>query len=482
MTYVSLEFYLFLTLILVLYYIIPLHLRWIILLVGSVAFYTILSRESFWLLLITLLLSYGAGLLIDCTREKNTTLNRHIQKLILLVSLLAVTIPWLLIKNGTFLLGNLSFEWIVPLGISFYTLQIISYLADVYHGKIHAQKNPAKYALFVLFFPQIVQGPIPRYGQLAEQLYIGHLFDDKTFVRGTQLILWGFFIKLMIADRAAIVVNTVFDSPSKYMGCYVLVAGILYSIELYADFLSCVTISQGIAGLFGISLTDNFMRPYFSTSIKEFWRRWHISLSEWLRDYIYIPLGGSRNGKIMKYVNLVITFAVSGIWHGSGYKFLFWGMMHAAYQTVGDLTAPAQNRFYQLLRLSPESGTRKMVQRIGVFFWVTLAWIIFRADSLRVGLKMIKNLFYIQNPWIFFNDSLLRLGLSWKEWCVLLLSILVLLCVDYMQEKGFRIREIILKKSVYIRWFLYIVAVLCIMIYGVYGFGYQAQDFIYGGF
>lgn len=433
MTYVSLEFYIFVILILFLYYIVPLHFRWMILLVGSVTFYSILCGEGFWLLLITVLLSYGSGLLISFLRKKYAKLHLRLQRIVLLLSLIVMIAPWFLIKNGSFLLSSSVFALIVPLGISFYTLQIISYLADIYTGKIDAQKNLAKYALFILFFPQIIQGPIPRYAQLAEQLYAGHLFDEKKFVKGTQLILWGFFIKFMIADRAAIVVNTVFDNPSKYLGWYVLIAGFLYSITLYADFLSCVTISQGIAGLFGIKLMDNFMRPYFSTSIKEFWRRWHISLSEWLRDYIYIPLGGSKKGKFKKYVNLIVTFAFSGLWHGSGYKFIFWGMIYVTYQIVGDLSAPIRNRLYQMFRLSTKSGTRKMIQRIGVFFWLSLAQIIFRATSLRLGLQMIKSILYIQNPWILFDGSLLRLGLSWKEWSVLILSIMMLLCVEYMQ-------------------------------------------------
>lgn len=481
MTYVSLGFYPFLVLLLLVYYIMPLRFRWLILLAGSVGFYILLSGEGFLLLLLTIFLSYGAGLLLAFLREKQNK-PVFLQKMVLTVSVLAVMTPWFLIKNGSFLWGNTIFGRIVPLGISFYTLQIVSYLADVHSGRIAAQKNPAKYALFVLFFPQIVQGPIPRYAQLAQQLYSGHLFDEKKFVKGMQLILWGFFLKFMIADRASIVVNLIFDNPSQYMGCYVLTAGALYSIELYADFLSCVTISQGIAGLFGIDLTDNFLRPYLATSIKDFWRRWHISLSAWLRDYIYIPLGGSRKGKIRKYGNLLITFVFSGIWHGSGYKFLFWGMMHAAFQVVGDLTAPIKSRCYRLLRLSEESGTRRMIQRIGVFFWVTLAWIIFRADSLRSGLEMIKNLFSTWNPWIFVDGSLLHLEVSGKEWCVLMLSILILFFVDHLQEKGIPIRDGILKKAVYVRWTLYIAVILCIMLFGVYGYGYQTQDFIYGGF
>lgn len=481
MTYVSLGFYLFLALLLLVYFIMPLRFRWVVLLAGSTAFYILLSWDGFPMLLFTLLLSYGAGLLLAFLKERPQT-SVLLQKSVLAVSILLVMAPWFVIKNGSFLLGHAIWGHIVPLGISFYTLQIVSYLADVHSGRISAQKNPAKYALFVLFFPQIVQGPMPRYAQLADQLYEGHLFDEKQFVKGMQLILWGFFLKFLIADRASIVVNVIFENPSQYQGSYVLVAAVLYSIELYADFLSCVTLSQGIAGLFGIGLADNFLRPYFATSIKDFWRRWHISLSTWLRDYIYIPLGGARKGKFRKYGNLIIVFGFSGIWHGSGYKFLFWGMIYAAFQVVGDLTAPIKDRGYQLFRLSEESGTRRLIQRIGVFFWVTLAQIIFRADHLRSGLLMIKNLFSLWNPWILVDGSMLRLGVNGKEWCVLILSVLILFLVDYMQEKGVHIREGILQKAVYVRWGLYIAAILFIMIFGVYGYGYQTRDFIYGGF
>ncbi len=481
MMYISLGFYAFLALLLIIYYAVPLRFRWEVLLAGSIAFYAVLSKDGFWILIISGFLSYASGLVIYYLRGKYAESHRFLQRMTLILSLLVVVIPWFLVKNWNFISGS-TFQWIVPLGISFYTLQIVSYLSDIYNGKISAQKNPARYALFLLFFPQIVQGPIPRYAQLAEQLYTGHLFEEKGFVKGAQLILWGFFVKFMIADRAAVVVNAVFDHPAKYMGGYVLVAGALYSVELYADFLSCVTISQGIAGLFGVELKDNFRRPYFAVSIKEFWRRWHISLSEWLRDYIYIPLGGSRKGKWIQYLNLFITFMCSGIWHGSGYKFLFWGMMHATYQIAGGLMGPIKSRIYRALQLSEQSGMRRMMQCVGVFCWVSLAWIIFRAESLRIGLHMIKSVLCVHNPWIFFDGSLLRMGLNWKEWCLLAVSVMILFCADYMQEKGTCIRELVLSKAIYIRWAIYIVTILCIMVFGVYGFGYETQNFIYGGF
>ena len=486
MAYTSIKFYIFLVAVLLIYYMIPFSFRWLSLLAASVAFYFMVYRTGWWILLIQILLTYAAGMCIGSLNRKNTVFYYRLKETILVVILLFTAIPWFCIKNGDFILSSVlyrpTFSWIVPLGISFYTFQMISYLVDIYKDKIQAQANPLKYALFILFFPQIVQGPIPRYGDLAEQLYQGHLFEEKTFCRGFQMILWGFFLKFMIADKSAVVVNEIFAYPSQYTGCYVLVAGVLYSFELYADFMACTKICRGTAELFGIHLSDNFMRPYQSVSVKDFWRRWHISLSSWLRDYIYIPLGGSRKGKVLKYINLTITFAVSGIWHGGGYKFLFWGLLHVFYQIVGDLTAEVQNKMFRFLKLREQTAAYKMFQRISVFFWVMLAWVIFRADSLTIGIGMVKSIFTVYNPWIFFNDSLFLLGLEWKEWYVLLISVGILLFIEHRQENGTHISEHILILPFYMRWFLYITVILVVMIYGTYGFGFDAQDFIYRDF
>lgn len=443
-------------------------------------------KTGWWLLLVQILLTYAAGMCIGSLDEKNTEFSCRMKKMVFVVALLVTALPWLCIKNGDFILGSIlhrtMFAWIVPLGISFYTLQMVSYLVDIYKGRIQAQANPLKYALFVMFFPHIIQGPIPRYGDLAGQLYKGNLFDERGFSRGFQMILWGFFLKFMIADKSAVVVNEIFAHPYQYTGEYVLVAGVLYSIELYTDFMACTEICRGVARLFGVHLPDNFMRPYLSVSVKDFWRRWHISLSSWLRDYIYIPLGGSRKGKQLKYINLIVTFAVSGIWHGAGYKYLFWGLLHAFYQIMGNLTVGIQNKIYSFLRLQDQSYLRKILQRVGVFFWVMLAWVIFRADSLTIGIGMVKSIFTVYNPWIFFNDSLFLLGLDWKEWHVLIFSIGILLYIGHKQENGTKISEYILNMPFYMRWGLYIMAILVVMVFGTYGFGFNAQDFIYRGF
>lgn len=491
MIYVSWEFYFFVTLLLILYYLLPLKFRWWILLIGSLGFFYWIDAEGTGVFLITILFSYLMGLLLhslcNCTEHSSSAAKRDFKcKLCLLIAILIIIAPLLVIKNINFILR----EWmhkpeydnlIVPLGISFYTLQMISYLVDIYQSKIVPQKNLLKYALFISFFPQIVQGPIPRYEQLGAQLCEGHKFDERTFTKGFQLIIWGFFLKLMIADRAAIIVNTVFDNFPVYQGFYIIVAGILYSIQLYTDFLACVVLAKGTAALFGIELAENFNRPYHSRSIKEFWRRWHISLCSWLRDYVYIPLGGSRKGKLVKYLNLMLTFSVSGLWHGTGYTYLFWGALNAVYQIAGEITAPIKNRIYNAAKISKDSFLCKALQTMGTFFWIMLAWVIFRAKNLETGITMITSVFTVYNPWILFNDSLFYLGVTWKEFILLLISIFVL-CVVERKQEAICIRDWILEQHLLVRWSLYIAAICAICVFGAYGFGYEPQDFIYGEF
>ena len=489
MIYVSLNYYLLIIVLLAIYYLIPLKYRWYVLLAGSLGFYFYADSSAFLLFISTLVISYGLSLLIYILKVRDARKDAresHLpKKAVFFFSILILVLPLLVLKNGNFILTELlhkeKISWIVPLGLSFYTLQIISYYVDLYRGKAKLQLNFFKYALYVSFFPQIIQGPIPRYGQLADQLFEGHRFDERKFSKGLQLIIWGFFLKYMIADKAGVIVDTIFGDSATYVGGYVLVGGILYSIQLYTDFMACVTISQGVSGLFGIQLANNFMHPYKAVSIRDFWQRWHISLSTWLRDYIYIPLGGNRKGTLLKYVNLLITFAVSGIWHGAGYKFLFWGLLHACYQIIGEITAPVREKIYNLLKIPQGTALRKGIQTTLTFLLVMLAWIIFRADTLNQGLSMIYSLFTTYNPWIFFNDALFRLGLSWKECVVLLFSVITLGLISHIQEKVC-IRDWILEQHIILRWVIYITAVCVIWVMGTYGFGFNAQEFIYGGF
>lgn len=470
MDFISLNYNIFLCLTVIIYYILPKRLRWYSLLAGSFIFYLISAPNSIIIFLTMIIISYLVSHIIKHIRSGKY------RKCVFTVCIILIAAP-LFFTKSTF--SNNAF--IVPLGLSFFTLQMISYISDVYLGKISPQKNFLKYALFISFFPQILQGPIPRYEQLNSQLLTGHSFNEKKFVKALLLLLWGFFLKLMIADKAAVIVNTVFDNYEMYKGSYVILAGILYSIQLYTDFLACVTLAQGAAALFGIELVDNFNHPYFSTSIHEFWRRWHISLSSWLKDYVYIPLGGNRNGRLKKYLYLTITFIVSGIWHGSGFKYIVWGLFHAFSQIIGELTLNLREKLYKALGFEQDNFFKKHIRRFLTFLLVTLAWIIFRADSLNAASSMIVSIFTVHNPWIFFDESIFNLGLSWKEFMVLLAAIGVLAFSSTLQEK-MCIRDRIIAQPFIIRWAIYATAIVVIYIFGTYGFGFNAQDFIYGGF
>lgn len=481
MTFVSVEYYLFLFGAVILYYLLPLKVRWLALLGENMLFYYIAAQHGRKMFLTMLLISYLGGLVLEKVSQEGA-----FRKICLALILFLVGAPLLAIKEGNFLvqsfLGKNGWSFFAPLGLSFFTVQMVSYLVDIYTGKIQAQKNPLKYTLFVSFFPQMIQGPIPRYQQLMPQLETGNRFAPENITAGFQMILWGFFLKFMIADKSAIVVNTVFANSESYKGMYVVLAGALYSLQLYTDFQSCTKLAQGAARLFGIQIINNFNHPYFSKSIKEFWGRWHISLSECLKDYVYIPLGGNRKGKLRKYLNLLITFLVSGVWHGSGYRFLVWGGLHAVYQIIGDYTKPVREKLYALVGIKKNSSLQNTMKMIGTFCLATIAWIIFRADSLKKGLAMIASIFTVYNPWILFNDSIFYLGLNWKEMTVLVISLLVLFWVSRKQEQGIGIRKTVQCQPLIVRWTISILAIVGIVVFGTYGFGFNAQDFIYGGF
>lgn len=479
MQYSSYIYYIFVTITLVLYYIVPVKLRWCILLIANLVFYLSVCRTGWWILCGTIIVSYIAAILLRRCRGIR-------KKALFVGAVILVILPWFLTRNGNFIwhniLGKDSYKLIVPLGISFYTMQIIAYLIDVYRGDIFPQKNLAKYVLFITFFPQILQGPIPRYQQLGQQLFCGHLFDEEKFTQGFYLIIWGFFLKLVIADKASIIVDMVFDNYPAYSGGYIWIASVLYSIQLYADFLSCTTLAQGVSLLFGIELVKNFERPYFAVSVKDFWRRWHISLSTWLKDYIYIPLGGNRRGRLCKYLNLAATFLISGIWHGVGLKYLMWGGIHGFYQIAGDGLYGLKERIYTYLKIRPNSKKKRWLKQVGTFLLVNFAWIIFRADTMGKGIGMINHMFSEFNPWIFFNDRIYTLGLAWKEMVILFLAVFLLFAVEKKQGEKIVVSEYIMNQKLPVRWLVCMVGICVIVIFGTYGFGFDGQDFIYGGF
>ncbi|MCR5228771.1 MAG: hypothetical protein K6D03_01435 [Solobacterium sp.] len=448
------------------YYILPLNRRWTVLLTAGIVFYAFNDLKALPLVLLTAVFSFFAGKLLGRNKSK-----------VLYICCAVISALPLLSKVILSFAGIPFAGWLVPLGLSFYSLQIISYLTDVYTGKISPQENCLKYILFITYFPQIIQGPIPRYEQLGHQLFEGHRFDEDKAVRGLQLIIWGYFLKLMIAEKAAPFVNRIFADCYSYSGIIPLLAAALFIIQLYADFLSCVTLSQGVSLLFGIEVADNFRRPVFAESISEFWRRWHLSLSHWLRDYVYFPLGGSRKGKLRKYLNIIVVFIISGLWHGVGINYLIWGLFHAFCQIAGELTMPLRTGLCRAIRMP--ALLRTYIRRFNTFLLVVFSMFFFRAYGTSAGLYMIRSLFMRTGSSL---PDLFSLGIDRYDFAVLAASLIFLLIIETLQEKGISVCGIINKKPFAVRLGIYLAAFLVILVFGTYGIGFDSGQFIYGMF
>lgn len=372
-----------------------------------------------------------------------------------------------------------SVDILLPVGISFYTFQALSYTMDVYRDEIYAEKNFFRYALFVSFFPQLVAGPIERSKNLLKQLNEKHTFSLDRMRSGLMLMLWGYFLKMVIADRAAIVIDTVYGDYVTYPGWYLIVASILFAIQIYCDFAGYSTIAMGAAEVMGFRLTDNFNAPYLSQSVAEFWRRWHISLSSWFKDYLYIPLGGNRKGKRRKYINLMIVFLLSGLWHGSQWSYVAWGGLNGLYQVVGDLLKPLRQKAAELLEIRVNTFSHKLLRVITTFCLVDFAWIFFRSNRFLEAFEILQSIFTAKNIWVLVDDSLFTLGLDWKNFMVLMIAIGILLLADIAKYRGIVIREALCRQELWLRWTVLIVGVLGVLLLGIWGSGYDAASFIY---
>jgi D-alanyl-lipoteichoic acid acyltransferase DltB (MBOAT superfamily) len=296
---------------------------------------------------------------------------------------------------------------------------------------------------------------------------------------GLLIMLWGYFLKLVIADRAAIIVDTVYGNYAEFGGAYILVASVLFAVQIYCDFAGYSTIAVGAAKILGFNLMENFNCPYFSSSIAEFWRRWHISLSSWFRDYLYIPLGGNRKGTVRKYINLMIVFLVSGLWHGAAATYVVWGLIHGVYQVIGGVTKPVRNKLNEIFDMKPESIGHKLVSMVITFILVDFAWIFFRADSINTAFDMIISMIHIGNVGSVLGGGIYELGVSALGFKVLLLSILILLFSDFMKYKGIKIRDVIINQELWCRWICYIGIIWFILVFGIWGGSYDASGFIY---
>lgn len=371
----------------------------------------------------------------------------------------------------------------MPVGISFYTFQAIGYLVDVYRGDIQPEKNLFQYALFVSFFPQLVAGPIERSKNLLSQIHQLDTvrFDYSKFRSGFITMLWGFFLKMVIADNIAVLVDNVFDNWRVYGTVELTLAAVCFAIQIYCDFASYSTIAAGTAEMMGVCLMENFNTPYFSLSVKEFWRRWHISLSSWLRDYVYIPLGGNRKGTLRKYLNTVFTFLISGIWHGANWTYIAWGGVHGIYQVLEEgMVHPFLKKFNKTFKVKTDVFSYKLAQMFFTFILVDFAWIFFRANSVMDALGIIRRIFTKWNPWVLFNGSLYTLGIDIFDCHVLAAALMIVFFVDLVKrKKGIMLSDFLWNQNIWFEWISMLGLILLILVFGAYGPSYDAQQFIY---
>ncbi|MDR1014491.1 MAG: hypothetical protein LBL86_05875 [Coriobacteriales bacterium] len=392
-----------------------------------------------------------------------------------------------LINRGFALFGLTAqiphFDIILPVGISFFTFQALGYIIDVYRGTVDAERNFVRYALFVSFFPQMVAGPIERSRNLLSQIKeTGRLkvgsFDD--IYHGLAAIIWGFFMKVVISDRVAILVDTVYDSWWNYGQSELALATVGFALQIYCDFWAYSIIAWGCGRMMGFKLVVNFEQPYFARSIREFWQRWHISLSTWFRDYLYIPLGGNRKGRWRKYLNTMIVFVTSGLWHGANLTFMVWGFLHGAYQVIGDMTKGIREKARLRLNVKVEAFSYRLLQTGITFVLVCVAWVFFRADSLTEALGILGNLVSDPDPWLVFNGGLFDLGIDRPHFNVLILAVVVLFLVDRVRyRKGLHLAEYLRTQNVWFRWAVLLVLLVSILLFGAYGPEYDAKQFIY---
>lgn len=497
MQFNSIHFLIFFPVVLAVYFIVPKKLRYIWLLVASYYFYMSWNAKYAVLIAFSTVVTYLTGILIDQFSLEDNKSYALMKKLTLFIGISSNLAILFMFKYLNFATDNINalltslgvtvterqFDLLLPVGISFYTFQALGYVIDVYRKKIDAEYNLFRYALFVSFFPQLVAGPIERSDNLINQLRNIHkinLWNYERIVKGFMIMMWGFFMKVVVADRAATVVNYVFDNYYALNSSALILGSVFFALQIYCDFASYSTIAIGASQIMGIKLMDNFDTPYFALSIKEFWRRWHISLSSWFKDYLYIPLGGNRKGTFRKYLNLMIVFLVSGLWHGADWTYVIWGGLHGSYQIIGDITKPFKSKLEKKLNINTNTGSYKLIKVLITFALTCFAWIFFRADSIELAFSYISRMFTSIDPWAWTTGVLYSLSLSRQEMNILLISAFALLFVDYMKRrKNFRFENIADNQSSWVRGLVIFVLIFVVVIFGAYGYNFDAQQFIY---
>ncbi len=530
MLFTSYEFLEFLLVLLLLYYLIPAGWQWKLLLAASFFFYFCASPVYCAYIAVTIVTTWAAGCMIGAARRKRDAylqengenLGKEGKKaykaqvkrrtwrftlacLLLNLGILAV------VKYTNFVIANVNavidalgsgspirfFNIILPLGISFYTFQAMGYIIDVYRGTVEAERNPFKFALFVSFFPQLIQGPISRFGDLKQTLFERHPFHGPTVSLGLQRILWGFFKKLVVADRIVAGVNVLIHDADAYTGAYAFVGMLFYALELYADFTGGIDITIGIAQTLGIRVTENFNRPFFSKNIKEYWNRWHITMGSWFTDYIFYPISvckpmlklskfsrkrfGEVVGKrVPVYLSSFAVWFATGVWHGASWNFIVWGLGNWLVIMVSQELEPLYAKFHGRFHVKEKFGFR-LFQVIRTVLLMSVLRMFDCYRNVPLTFRMIGSMFTARNWNVLWDGSLLRIGLSGTDYAVLLFGLVLLVTVSLVQRRG-SVRAKIGALPYWGRFAIWYGLFLVVLLAGAYGIGYDASQFIYNQF
>ena len=480
MLFNSFEFLLFFAIVISIYFILPQKYRWVLLLVSSYIFYMFWNSKYVVLIIISTLVDYCAGLLMYKAKKD------IVRKMLILTSLVTNLGILFIFKYFDMLINivnNISgnnfdaLSLILPMGISFYTFQTLSYTIDVYRKRREPEKHIGYFALYVVYFPQLVAGPIERSSSLLPQLKQLHTFEYNRITSGLRRMLWGYFKKVVIADTLAIGVNSVYADPYHQGGSALLIATLFFGFQIYCDFSGYSDIAIGASKVMGINLMENFRRPYFSKTLKEFWKRWHISLTTWFKDYLYIPIGGSQKSKFRTYLNVMLVFLISGLWHGADLKFVVWGGIHALYQTFERIASIHKEK----IRGKSAFGinrTKTFFKWLLTFSVVSIAWIFFRANDIFQAMYIIKKIaadIFQFTFFKYFNVYIQELNMDASQIISGVLGVFILILYELYEEiKGINVFEASQDKK-FLRWGLYYFLILYIMLFGVF----KESAFIY---
>lgn len=495
----TVESFLFFCIVLLLFYLIRVEGRLYLLCLASIIYPFTIDRTAGIVVLLFSLIVYSESLLIGKLKSVK------LKKVFAFLSVFSVVGVWIFLKNVIWfnrlsvsgqMENSILYKVVIPIGFSFYAFQAIGYIVDIYKGKTEVILNPALFHLYMAWFPRFVSGPIERAGTFFEEtkhIFKVKLFENNRLKISVSYILVGGFYKILVADRLAPVVNNVFSAPNHYSGTILILASLLYTMQIYCDFAGYSMYVIGISNLFGIRLVENFQAPYLSKNIKEFWDRWHISLTRWFGDYLYVPLGGNRKGLLKKYVNVMIVFIVSGVWHGSGLAFIAWGMLHGGYNIASDMISRIRTRVWTMRRTGEEQLTEEQqivtqpVERknqgtisnvvVGqakafsgwliTFCAVSFAWIFFKTESLMGSLRYI-GMMLVNRSTETFVSQLETIGIMEYDYWIYVIMLLIVLCVDLIIYKvGL---EKFVSKVPLIPWFAATwMFIMSILIYGTYG-------------